>query len=269
MKSTGVLQRVTVETAPAVVGNRRRVDRWFYISAALFVILLSFVGFGPSIIDQSRRNGSSTLLVTAHGIVAGAWLLLFLTQATLVATRQAAIHRRLGMLGPVLAVVMIVLGFIVTIQAGRRGYDLSGDLHRAVSRSGRPFNPASLLFPLAEFLNFGVLVAAGLWYRYRPDIHKRLMLLAMVPLAKEPILHVVGHLAGHWPSLRGGGIIVSVPITILLLFASAIYDRVSRGRIHPVSLWVPILLFAWQNVILVFVVLSSALWREFSAWLIQ
>ena len=43
-------------------------------SALLFVILLSFVGFGPSIIDQSRRNGSSTLLVTAHGVVAGAWL---------------------------------------------------------------------------------------------------------------------------------------------------------------------------------------------------
>ena len=41
------------------------------------------------------------------------------------------------------------------------------------------------------------------------------------------------------------------------------------GRIHPVSLWVPILLFAWQNVILVFVVLPSALWREFAAWLIR
>jgi hypothetical protein len=229
----------------------------------------SFHLMSANISGPIKRNKTSTLLVTAHGIVAGAWLLLFLTQATLVATRRTAIHRRLGMLGPVLAVIMVVLGFVVTIQAERRGCDLSGDLHRAVSRSGRPFNPASLLFPLAEFLNFGVLVAAGLWYRHRPEIHKRLMLLAMVPLAKEPILHLIGYLAGHWPSLRGGGIIVSLPITILLLFASAIYDRVSRGRIHPVSLWVPILLLAWQNVILVFVVLPSALWREFAAWLIQ
>jgi hypothetical protein len=95
------------------------------------------------------------------------------------------------------------------------------------------------------------------------------MLFALIALAGEPILHLVGHLAGHWPALRGAGIEISVPITILLLSASAIYDRVTRGRIHPVSLWVPIALFAWQNVIVVFVVFRSALWREFAAWLIR
>ena len=268
MKGAGVSQPVTVEMAPAVTGSRRRVERRFYISAALFMIVLSVAGFGPSLIDQSRRNAPATALVIAHGIVTGAWLLLLLTQATLVATRRTAVHRRLGIVGPVLAVAMIVLGYVVTIQSGRRGYDLSGDLHRALSRSSRPFNPAGLLFPLAELLNFGVLVAAGLWYRHRPDIHKRLMLLAVVPLASEPIFHLVGNLTRHWPFLRGAGVTISVPVTILLLSASAIYDRVSRGRIHPVSLWVPILLFAWQN-LLVFVVFRSALWRELAAWLIR
>jgi hypothetical protein len=95
------------------------------------------------------------------------------------------------------------------------------------------------------------------------------MLFALIALAGEPILHLAGHLAGHWPTLRGAGIKISVPITILLLSASAIYDRISRGRIHPVSLWVPIVLFAWQNVVVVFVVFRSALWREFAAWLIR
>jgi len=32
-------------------------------------------------------------------------------------------------------------------------------------------------------LSFGVLAAAGLWYRHRPEIHKRLMLFAMIALA--------------------------------------------------------------------------------------
>jgi hypothetical protein len=105
-------------------------DRWFYISAGLLIILFSVVGFGPSIIDQSRRNEPPTPLVITHGIVAGAWLLLFLTQATLVATRRIAAHRRLGIVGPALAVVMIVLGYVVSIEESRRGYDLSGDLTR-------------------------------------------------------------------------------------------------------------------------------------------
>jgi hypothetical protein len=94
MKSIDVSQPVTVEMVPAVTGSRRRVGRSFYIGAALFVILLNVVGFGPSIIDQSRRNASLTPLVMAHGIAAGAWLLLFLAQATLVQTSFRKLEKR-------------------------------------------------------------------------------------------------------------------------------------------------------------------------------
>ena len=259
----------TSRVAPGAKERRRRIERWFYISAGLFMIVVSVAGFGPSIIDGSRRNAPSTPLVTLRGIAAGAWLLLFVIQATLIATGRTAVHRRLGVVGPVLALVLIILGYAVLTGFGRRGYDLSGDVMRATSRTGSPRrDPAGLLFPLAGLLNFGVLVAAGLWYRHRADIHKRLMLFALIPVAGEPMIHLVGHLANHWPTLRGAGIRISVPITLLLLFASAIYDRASRGRIHPVSLWVPVLLFAWQNV-LVFVVFPSAVWREFAVWLIK
>src|SRR5262245_21347539 len=118
---------------------------------------------------------------------------------------------------------------------------------RAISRKGSArFNPAVVLFPLGALLSFGVLVAAGLWYRHRAEIHKRLMLLAMVPILIDPILHLVGHVAGRWPTLRGMGTPISTAATLLLLSASAIYDWWSRRRIHPVSFWVPILLFVWQ-----------------------
>jgi hypothetical protein len=236
------------------------------------MILLCVVGFGPSIIDQSRRNGPHTRLVIAHGIVTGAWLLLFLTQATLVATRRTAVHRRTGMVGPFLAVLVIVLGYLMIIEAGRRGYDLSGDLTRAFTPPGSPTlsvaeSAAGILPPLAGFVNFGVLVAAGLWYRRRPDIHKRLMLIALTPLAGEPIIHLVGHLAGHWPTFQGAATFL-MPVQLLLLFASAIYDKMSLGRIHPVSLWVPILLIVELNVLLP-VGLASMVWQEFAARLVQ
>ena len=59
-----------------------QVDRWFYISVALLMILLNLIAFGPSIIDQTGRNVPLpfTPLVTVHVIVSIAWLLLFLTQ---------------------------------------------------------------------------------------------------------------------------------------------------------------------------------------------
>ena len=105
-------EQATVVMPPATTKRQHRVDRWFYISAGLFMVLLSVVGFGPSIIDQSRRNAPPTPLVIAHSVVTGAWLLLFLTQATLVATRRTAVHRRTGMIGPFLAVAVIVVAFV-------------------------------------------------------------------------------------------------------------------------------------------------------------
>jgi len=268
VKHLTVSKQATIESAPQrATGPGKK--SLFYVGAAILVVLLSMIGFAPSIIDQSRRNAPSTLLVMAHGIAVGGWLLLFLTQAILVATGRTAVHRRLGIVGPVLALLMIVLGYVVLIEFGRRGYDFSGDVIRALSRTGsRRFNPAVILFPLGELLSFAVLVGAGWWYRHRVDVHKRLMLLAMVPILAEPILHLVGHVAGRWPTLRGMGTPISVAVTLALLSASAIYDRLSQRRVHPVSLWVPILLFVWQ-IALGAIVFPSAAWRKLVAWLVQ
>jgi hypothetical protein len=251
----------------------RRLERWFYLAFAVFMILLSFVGFSPSIADQSKRNALPTPLIVVHGGLALAWLLLFLSQATLIATRRLALHRRLGLVGPLLAVAMIVVGYVVTTNMVRRGYDLSGDLNRVLSAPGAPPPPAAtVLFPLAELLTFGALVGAGLWYRHRPDIHKRLMLLALIPLAQEPVNHFIGHRIGYWPALFSTGRAISraagPTITILFLMIGAIHDRVSEGRVHPVSLWVPVLLVAWMFA-LPLMIFPSAAWHELAAWLVS
>ena len=118
--------------------NRHQMKSRFYVGAAVFVILLNVAGFAPSLIDQSRRVAPPTWLVTAHGALAGAWLLFFLIQATLVATRRTAIHRRLGVAGPFIAFAMIAVGSMTVIDLARRGYDLSGDIARAAVAPGSP-----------------------------------------------------------------------------------------------------------------------------------
>jgi hypothetical protein len=53
-----------------------------------------------------------------------------------------------------------------------------------------------------------------------------------------------------------------------LLFTGAVYDRVTLGRFHPVSLWGAIILFAWGNLRAIVVGPSEA-WHQFAAWLIR
>src|SRR5262245_45196186 len=122
--------RATVSTV--ATERPRRVVPSFYVIVALLIILFNVVAFGPSIVDASKRSVPLPLtpLVAVHAVLAAVWLLLFLTQATLVATGSTAIHRRVGTYGAGLAVAFIAIGSFTVIAQARRGFDLSGDLGR-------------------------------------------------------------------------------------------------------------------------------------------
>jgi hypothetical protein len=234
------------------------VDRWFYIGMAICTIITIVLGFAPSLINTAARKATPSPLATAHGIVSAAWLLIFLVQTALVATRRISVHRQLGTVAVFLAPVMIVLGYITAITMGRRGFDLSGDLHIEAD----PL--LGMVNPLGDLVPFGILVAAGFLYRHRSDIHKRLMLLATVGGLMPAAL---AHFIGHFPRLNAVPPIIIIPL-VLFLFASAVYDRVSLGRIHPVSLWVAAAIFAWQ-LSLNLLIGPSAAWHHLARWLVR
>jgi hypothetical protein len=82
-------------------------------------------------------------------------------------------------------------------------------------------------------------------------------------LTPTPLVHLIG----HWPALRARAGMVVLVSTLLVLSASAIHDRLSERRIHPVSLLVPVLLVTWQVVVNA-VVIPSTPWQRFAAWLV-
>jgi len=261
--------QATVETISATTtASQRHVVRWFYIGAAVFVILLHVAGFAPSLLDQSMRNDPPSPLVIIHGLVAVGWLLLFLAQATLVTTGRTSIHRRLGAIVLATTVVMVVLTFLTTIEMVRRGHDLSGDLFRPAAAAGAQVpSVAEVDGGLGAFvaaLSFGILVAAGWWHRRRPQIHKRLMLMALLLLASVPLLHLGGHLVGRWPELLWP--VRTLPLAAnLLLFAGAVHDKIIFGRVHPIFVWVPVAISAVN--VFTFAVSVSAPWHQFVQWL--
>jgi hypothetical protein len=155
---------------------------------------------------------------------------------------------------------MVLTGYMTAIAMGRRGYDLSGDL---INGSTWPLE--QLVFQLGDILSFIILVGLAIWFRNKPAVHKRLILLATIgSLMPAALAHIIGHL----PVLRA----ITAPIIIiplfLLLFARAIYERLSSGRVHPISLWVALALFVWANVRAIFIG-PSDVWHNFAEWLIN
>src|SRR5689334_8745775 len=114
----------TVQARP-----RRAVERRFYIGMTVAMFVVVGIGFGPSIVNPATRIAPVTPLVAIHGAVYGAWLLVFLAQTTLVATRRVTAHRRLGTAAMLLVPIMVGLGYMTAIAMGRRGFELSGDIH--------------------------------------------------------------------------------------------------------------------------------------------
>jgi hypothetical protein len=242
----------------------------FYVGSAVFVILLNAAGFLPSLIDQSRRLAAPTWLVAVHGATASAWLLLFLAQTILAATRRTAWHRRLGVVGPFLVVAIVVSGYLVQVDMIRRGHDLSGDLLRAAPPASQAPSAeefaAQMLPALQAFANFALLAGVGLWFRHSPEIHKRLMLLALGQLVVTPMIHLSGYLIGHWPALTGRLTPFIFLLGFSLQFAGAAYDKLSRQRIHPLFLWVPFLEIV-ETVAVLTILMPSAGWRRLAMWL--
>lgn len=225
---------------------------------AAVALAFSLVAFAPAMLSPAGRRGPLSLLLAVHGAVFLAWLLLFMTQALLVASRKLVLHRILGTASIALAAAMIVLAYCVTIEMARRGYDLSGDL--AAQRD--PL--AAIGFPLIDTLLFAILFSTAYLYRRRAVIHKRLMLLAtFAALMPAPITHLTGHYAALHSKIPFTPVFVAV-----FLFSGAAYELVATRRIHPVLLWIPLVIFAIENACFAKVFPSPA-WHHIAAWLIR
>ena len=182
----------------------------------------AFAGFAPTYYLKGFSAAPPLMpLLHIHALVFTAWLVLLLTQTGLVATRRVGLHMRLGLAGALLAAVMIPLGMMTAIAGVQRGLIRPGsDATRALM---------FLIFPLGQMVIFGAFTGAGLWYRRRPEFHRRLMLLATVSLMAPAISRLLPE--GELRSM----------ITLLLstgfVLVAIIYDWKLRGRPHSIYLW--------------------------------
>jgi hypothetical protein len=249
--------------ASSAVRETPFVERWYFTGMAIVMLAVSIAGFMLAIVHPAGRRAPLTLLAATHGIVFFAWLLPFLVQSLLVATRRVGWHQRLGRTSVFLLALIIPLSYATTVDMVRRGFDLSGDQHvdpHPQLVGGLDAYTASV-FNFVGLLAFAILAVAAIWYRRRPEIHKRLMLFANFVLMGPPITH----LSGHTSRLALTPAVVLVPFAMFLL-AGVVRDYLVDKRIHLLTAVLAIGIFAsfpLQGV----VIGPSVAWHDFVAWL--
>ena len=198
-------------------------DHRFFSTMAIVSSLVIIAGFGNTYAPKVL-GGAPALpgIIHLHAVVFGSWLVFFVAQTTLVLTGRTDVHRRLGILGVILAALMVVVGVATAITVTRLG-------HRGIPGVEFPDPGGFLLLNLNATMVFGVLVLAGWYFRRNAAAHKRLMLMATTGALMGPGVARLPFVAGKTPLIGA--------LVMAFLLAGPVYDLATRRRVHPAYVW--------------------------------
>jgi len=234
--------------------------RYFYVGMAACCMAIAFLGFAPT---YWRPLAAGTFkanpVIHIHGLVFFSWTLFFLVQTWLVASGHTARHRSVGLIGISLATAMTMLGVMATINQAK------GAIAIGQADAGKAF----AIVPLGAIAFFAVTVAIAIANVRRPEVHRRLMLLASISILDAPIARwFLTFLAPPGP-LGPPPVAVDMgptAVTWLLLGFAIAHDWRRIGRPHPAYLIGGAALIALK---LVQIPLSAtAGWKSAAEWLI-
>ena len=226
-------------------------DNLFFSGMAAVALIVVLVGFARTyFLAGLFRAPLPNKLVHIHGAAFTLWIILFIAQISLVTARRVDVHRRLGLLGFMLAIVMIVLG---TLTA-------SDGLARHVAQPGTDTVEEVRAFyavPLGDMLMFSTFVYLGYRNRLQPAVHKRLMLFATLSLLDAGF--------DRWPvfdpySLPVVNLISFTPLLLLLIG----FDWWSTGKVQRVTICSTIFMVVGQQIR--HPLGHTATWQSFATW---
>jgi hypothetical protein len=225
----------------------RRYDHVFFSTMVLLMLATVFAGFARTYYLAGVFHAPlPSLIIHLHGAAFSCWILLLVTQASLVSAGRVDIHRRLGIAGVLLACLMVILGVLAATDS----------LVREAGPTGR--DPKFFyIIPLTDMLIFATLVFFAFRARSNPPTHKRLILVATVALLIAAI--------ARWPlALVHRNPIRAALLSYLFLLILAAYDFWSTRRVHRATLWAGAFLIIVQQIRIP--IGKTAAWHAFASW---
>ncbi len=188
-----------------------------------------------------------------HGAFAFLWIILFVVQTALIHFRKYYFHQLLGIAGLLVAagvyITMVPVGLFAVEKELALGFGVT-------AYSG-------FLGILSSGLLFFSLVVAGIYYRKKGAVHKRLMLLATI-VVLWPAWFRFRH---FFPSIPHPEFWFAIVLAYSLIVVSWIWDKLKNGKIHPTLKYVGLFIIIEQT----FEVLAfdSPPWRSVAVWVIE
>jgi hypothetical protein len=236
----------------------------FYARMAVACLMVGLLGFAPTYwVPLAEGASRLTPLTHVHAALFFGWLLFSTSQAWLVASGRTPRHRDMGLIGISLATAMLFVGMalaiqrVLTLEAAGQG------------EAARRF----AVIPVTGISFFALMVGLAIANVRRPQVHKRLMMVATISILQAAvgraflILAGVRTTRGDLPPLPPSVAVSVLPglIADLLIVVAMVHDYRTTGRVHKVYWIGGAAVVAMQ---LVRVPLSATdAWLRFTYWL--
>ncbi len=224
--------------------------RGLYVGLAALSVAVAAIGFWPTYFGPLVAGTVvKTPIVHLHAAVYVGWLAIFVTQALLAATGHVAAHMKLGRIAIGYGVLVIAVGvltafarFALRVRAGE-----AADAQE------------QLLGPLLDMLVFAPFFAAAIYYRRKPELHKRLMIVATTSLLIAAVTRMP--FLGQPRNLLLVHLIWMAPILLAMA-----HDFWRQRRIHPVYV-AGLVVLLLEGPLVRAHARTSELWLDMSGWL--
>ena len=226
----------------------RLLDRWFYFGMALTIALIVAYGFGHTVErDLIHPAIPRPFVLYVHATLFVIWVGIFIAQSSLVRSRNLLWHRRLGLSAAFFGILMIASGVAVAIAMRK--------FHIAHNPRAEP---EFLIIPFYDMAAFAILLGLAIYWRKKPEIHRRLMLVATCGLlvaafSRFPQTHA------FWETYVAVDLLIGLGI---------VRDLIVLRRVHPAYLYALPSLVVGQTLALMLFSFPPSWWSALSRALI-
>jgi hypothetical protein len=229
---TAAQQRSLGLASPRTVGIARgELRQYFYLFMSLLIVAVVVYGFSFTIGKNLLHPAiPRPWILYVHATVFSTWLVFFVLQSTLVRSRKVQWHRRLGRFGVALGTLIPLVGASTAVVMGRFN---TMSLHATDAES-------FLVVPLFDMVCFASTFPLAVYWRKKPELHRRLMLVATCALTAAGF--------GRFPERILPGRLFYVGVDLLILLGVA-RDLIVNRTVHRVYLFVLPLFILGQMIV--------------------
>jgi phage shock protein PspC (stress-responsive transcriptional regulator) len=211
------MSTIAVPVRDAISTRNGFLKRYFYFLMSLLMAAIVISGFRRTVNDHLFHPAvPRPFILWIHASAFAGWVIFFILQSTLVRVHKVSWHRSIGWFGAGLAAVMVPLGVTTAIIMAR--FNMV-QLHQSESDT-RSF----LSIPFCDMIVFGVCIGLAIYWRTKPEFHRRLIFIATCMLMDAAF--------GRFDYLFDHNLFY--PCLDLLILLGVVRDLVVDGRVHKV-----------------------------------